>query len=1486
MRVTRARMSKARVRQAKQKLAIFVAVALFLQLVTQLFVAPGSYAAGKQIEDDQHLITSVKMYDEEPTFTGAVMNLNGNSLVLPNRPDVNNFVAAIYDWELPDNHDYSDGDTYTFSLPNVFNIQSPITGNLTGGVGTFVVTTAGTVTFTFNDSINGQQGIEGNFYVWLKFDKSKLDGGLEQKIDFSSVHKADIDIKFANKAKDGLEKTGKASKGGFNSDVIDWTVEFNQAENTINNAVLNDTLPTGLTLQGNINICELEVQLDGTVELNSLKPCTTAPSFPINLGNIDKAFRVTYQTSVPAPTTAPFTGIQYTNNAVLTGTGMTSQSKNATATISFNEPLNKKDTAYDSEKQRITWQIQYNYNQQAIAAADALILDKFATTNTVDQKVVSVTMAVYEVAIDSSGQGTRGALVDPSQYTLTSIGTDYDEGFSLKFHDPVTKAYDIVYQTEAQQRIYDDVTVTNTVYGGGITKEDDADYKEVIFDKKVSKENFQAKTIEWEITVNQDLKTMTDIVIADNYLDMHMELLPATVKINGVDIASTDFLLAADPDYKTGFKISLKPGKSISTKQVITFTTLFDPKAGKPLEDKYKNTATINWKENNVAQTPITKSATVTPQNFTLENGFKKGEYSAKDKTITWTIYVNYNLHTVNPAIISDKYTGNQKFVDGSLEVKHLTLNPGNNSITEGLSVSIPNGKFTLDAINQSFVLDLGPINSAYQIQYKTSLGDNSPIAGNYSNDAKMQNGVGGPILFKMSATVTPKHGGQYVQKSGSQVGNTDIAKWKVTINPSQSYIAAGSVLTDTLSATTDNQFLLTDTLKLYETNLPADNSGNIPKGNPVAASDYTLAVTGNTFTLTFKNDVKTAYILEYDSYINANSGERLTNDLKYQGQSVSVVGQGNQQGILVSLAGAGGGASNGRDKLKIIKVDDLNRPLPGVKFELWNATGLTLLETLITDANGEASTSRKYKLHDTDGFPYKLKEISAPSGYILDPDYAAGKIIDFKGAPFNITNKIIRQGFELVKVDSVDPSKKLKDAVFELRDSGNALIATLTTDNDGRIAYGDMAAGNYTLVEIAAPLFYKLDPTPISVPIVANQTQIVALTQPNTLGSGASLVITKVNAKDHSDLLKGIDFELRNAANVVVDTGTTDVNGTLEFENLAYGLYTLVETKADGFVIEVPETKVSIHQPTTPLIIENKENDRSVQLTKFNSNKSLVLSGAVFELRAETLLLDLQGNPIYEVVPGIDVAKLTTDVNGQLILKDLPPNKYQLVEIQAPYDYRLDQTPVAFEITKTQTTAVLVEKTNERQSSGGVWTPEPTPTPTPKPTPSPEPTPTPTSGPTTSPEPTPTPVPTIDPEKPVHPPKIEEKTTNEKPVKGDVDVPKGGKVEVGEKPKHGTVKVTPDGKWKYTPDKDYKGKDSFTIIVTDKDGNEEEILVDIDVDDVPRGGVDPDGKAPGKTLPKTGESSSLPLQLAGLALVAMGVVLLNRKRIFRIKRE
>lgn len=66
---------------------------------------------------------------------------------------------------------------------------------------------------------------------------------------------------------------------------------------------------------------------------------------------------------------------------------------------------------------------------------------------------------------------------------------------------------------------------------------------------------------------------------------------------------------------------------------------------------------------------------------------------------------------------------------------------------------------------------------------------------------------------------------------------------------------------------------------------------------------------------------------------------------------------------------------------------------------------------------------------------------------------------------------------------------------------------------------------------------------------------------------TAGNITIIKQDGDDHNIFLEGAVFELRDENDLVVASGTTDANGMLTFNDVDYGNYTLVETKApDGY--------------------------------------------------------------------------------------------------------------------------------------------------------------------------------------------------------------------------------------------------------------------------------------------------------------------------------
>lgn len=156
----------------------------------------------------------------------------------------------------------------------------------------------------------------------------------------------------------------------------------------------------------------------------------------------------------------------------------------------------------------------------------------------------------------------------------------------------------------------------------------------------------------------------------------------------------------------------------------------------------------------------------------------------------------------------------------------------------------------------------------------------------------------------------------------------------------------------------------------------------------------------------------------------------------------------------------------------------------------------------------------------------------------------------------------------------------------------------------------------------------------------------------------------------------------------------------------MPYGVYTVHQTKGwEGteFMSDF-DVNISDNGQTYRYLINNAEFESYVKVVKVDSEtgKTIPYEGAGFEI------YDSNGQKIsmtfsYPTPTTIDV--FYTNSEGYLITPEmLPYGEYSLVEVQAPYGYVLDSTPVAFSISADNSeeentlTIVKVEKKNTPQ--------------------------------------------------------------------------------------------------------------------------------------------------------------------------------------------
>lgn len=160
------------------------------------------------------------------------------------------------------------------------------------------------------------------------------------------------------------------------------------------------------------------------------------------------------------------------------------------------------------------------------------------------------------------------------------------------------------------------------------------------------------------------------------------------------------------------------------------------------------------------------------------------------------------------------------------------------------------------------------------------------------------------------------------------------------------------------------------------------------------------------------------------------------------------------------------------KGQLKVIKVDTDNTEyrIPNVEFEILDSN-MNVIETLITDENGEAQSSKLPCIDET----YYLKEKTAGETYVLSEEIKEITLTEDKITNIVFENEKIKGKLQITKVDSKDHNKVLKDAVFGIFDESDNLIQEIKTDEKGIALSDDIIYGKYYCKELNSGSAYYL---------------------------------------------------------------------------------------------------------------------------------------------------------------------------------------------------------------------------------------------------------------------------------------------------------------------------------------------------------------------------------------------------------------------------
>ncbi|UAT30506.1 hypothetical protein K7T73_18540 [Bacillus badius] len=1231
----------------------------------------------------ENIITNVELYHR--TEDGTEEKLEPGQEIEVTNPYDQFQVAIKYLFALPNGHGYGAGSTYTIDVPKMFKVlpnpeATPLTGPDGTAFGSFIVNKNGQIVMTFNENIETNSDISGYIELWSAFDQHYAGPAEGEEITFPVSGGASIEfpVKFIPDAT-AIDKRGVPNKA-YNTETITWTVDFNKNLQKLTDATLEDHLSDGHQFKkGSLKVYRLQMQANGEIDesgTQEINPATFGSAFPLQLGNIDSAYRIVYETEIAEGDA----GTTYTNTAALKEPGKDPLEAEASVGVKRGQPLEKTATDYDPKTQTIKWEVKYNYNEKPIVEDKAKLTDVFGD----NQELIEDSFEVVEVEIDPD-TGEEKASAPFSHYTVTPAST----GFEFQFNQDISKAYKITYETKAKNRVEKDTLVENKITdeSNNETKGSQWMNQGVFYKYHNENANYDEKTTGWGLVINSDEHIMRDLTVVDT--------LPKGFTPQDIQVTHGGVSLTEGADYTKAFdegtrKLTFTFKQPVTKEVHIAYTTAINFDQTEPAQDgNFRNQAVINWKPDGTEEEKTKEgTATFEPDRYTKANGFKGGSYNLKTKTIDWKIGVNYNKATLKDAQVEDIIEGEQNFDINSVKVYHMKLTGGADGYEQGEALA-PDS-YTVEPMTgpngeRGFRVKLGDINTPYLITYATDLNDKL-IAKKYNNTAVVKSSNQEDI--PLTAAVSPKHGGEYTNKSaGQNEDNPRIVNWNVAINFAQSTVSNVSI-SDTPSK---NQSLIKDSIKLYETD--ASRTG-LTKGQLLTeGKDYTLKFAENeegqeTFTLTFtKEKIDRGYILEYDTYILYKGDGSISNDVKFTGDETKGLDTNNSIKQAIELAGVGGGIDGKVGSLEVTKVDAGDQKLlAGAEFTLYDKEGKQAIRTYTTGEDGKIVF--KNLLYGD----YILKETGVPQGYVTT--IPNGQVVQVEAdlSKVTIENKKIIHAVQLRKIDK-ETGAVLAGAKFALQKKENdkyQTIEELTTDEQGLIFKDGLTPGDYQFIELTAPAGYQKSDSPLPFTLADKQTEVVKVTAENLKLGSAELM--KVNGDDPSEALANAEFKLLQAdGSVVAPLLVTDKDGKITVTNLEPGQYQFVETKApDEFQLDETPLSFEIKKGETATVkvrAENRLITGKVVLSKVDKDEpSLTLAGAEFKLVNE------QGDVIKD--------QLTTDAAGEIAVDQLKPGTYKFIETKAPEHYQLNTKEIEFiiERSKTEADVKAVEVTAENE--------------------------------------------------------------------------------------------------------------------------------------------------------------------------------------------
>jgi LPXTG-motif cell wall-anchored protein len=915
----------------------------------------------------------------------------------------------------------------------------------------------------------------------------------------------------------------------------------------------------------------------------------------------------------------------------------------------------------------IKWTV--NINETESHLTNAKVTDPIPDGLSLDGSSVEI----YPVTVNVDGSTAVGSTpIDSSQYTLTTTGGNLE----VDFKNPIDSAYQIRFTTNIDDKtkspFTNTATLSSTENGNQPASASVAITKGAHLTKSNTSYDPKTQTITWTVNYNGDMQTISknNAILHDWFDDTHA-LVPGSIKVyNATATSPTTFTrgsLVDSSEYtvtdptstphagKNGFDLQFN--QTINSAYQIVYQT------------KAVGLVTDNGNVNNtVAEdgtTGIGAVQTITQQNL-IKNWSGNSNTDYNIKTTKWLMTVNGDNYPMKNATITDTFDkGGLTLIPESLSISDKTSGAilvkdrdySVNLTANGFSITFLDGTSNGGTVNYTNTTD------SFTIMYTTSFDYKTLTSGtNFPNSAIITwTGADNQSHSSSSSdTFTPD---SYTQNDGYKHGDynavTKEITWKVGFNYNLRTIQT-PIIKDPIQG---KQQFIKDSLEVHKMTLTGGSDGT-DDGGIVTPDKYDVLYpedNGGTLQITFKNPINSPYYITYKTSLNG---------VVVNGTYSNTATLYDDQTKLVDLTGSVSPKYGGTFATKT-GVQGTGTDSENVNWTVTiNPSQSTISNAVLTDV------PTNNQIIDPDSF-HLYKTTVAQDGTITQ---SAEELV--KGTDYTIQ----------VTDPDANGNQQFK-IIFTHKITEAYILAYKTIINAGNNAQlGNTATLTGDGLDI------------ITTP--STKTVTVKFSSGSGTGSGVNgnLDVVKTDA-DSGAKLPGATFALYDSTGTkLLRTLATDSNGEADFNNFKYGTYILKETKApEGYVInpayagngkavQIGASSSGGQTPVNTVTVTDQKFVGKVVLTKTDATQlGLKLGGAVFHLQ------DQNGNPIsgYE--------NQTTDgINGQVTFDNLTPGDYQLVEITAPTDYQLDQTPHKFTVAVNQTTVIPLSA-KDKINPGGV---------------------------------------------------------------------------------------------------------------------------------------------------------------------------------------